>query len=307
MRLTNLIDELRREHPWLKVVGVAEVGATIVQGDTWKRRGLEYAGTGPLSVTWHHTASGGSQLGILRFELYKYDSAPGNNVNIAPDGTVYVLAVGSCYTNGKVTLRRFSRGMGGNNATSFTMEIHNPGNGTKPYPQAQVDACFAVSNTVNRLSRNKPTDLATHHELAPDRKTDPATAAAVQGPWKPRSCTSSGTWHGDDIRGEAVRRAGGATTPTTPTTPTTTEDDDMFVTTIIKHASRPHRYGTNKTGGGKVWLPSSGALEWQKKLLLLNGLSTDEQVYDDNDKFAGFGPILGPPPGDVDGWGNPKA
>jgi hypothetical protein len=191
VKLTTLADELRKDWPWLKVVEVAEVDTKVHTGDTWKRRGNEYAGTGPLNVTWHHTAASISDVNIVRFELYKYESAPGNNVNITPDGTVYLLAAGSCHTNGVVTQRQFSRGMGGNNSNSFTMEIHNPGNGSKPYPQPQVDACFATAITVNRISGNKPTDCCTHHELAPARKTDPATAAVVQGPWKPRSVTAS--------------------------------------------------------------------------------------------------------------------
>jgi N-acetyl-anhydromuramyl-L-alanine amidase AmpD len=203
MRLVGAADAIRAEGA--RVVEVAEVDNVIHEGDTWKRRGHEYAAGGPTCITWHHTAVDIPQVNIVRFELYKYESTPGNNVNIGRDGTVYLLAAGSTATNGAGTQLQFSRGMGGKNSTTFTMEIHNDGRG-QPYPQAQIDACFAVSNAINRLVGNQPTDLCTHHEYAMDRKTDPATAGAVQGPWQPRACTSSGTWHHDDIRAEAVRR-----------------------------------------------------------------------------------------------------
>lgn len=223
MRLTNLADELRREHPWLRVVEIAEVDNNVHQGDTWKRRGHDYA-RAPVNVTWHHTASGGSQIGILRFELYKY-SVPGNNSNVGRDGTVYLLAAGSAATNGSVTQRQFSRGVGGTNGTSFTIEIHNDGVG-QSYPSVQLDAVFALNQTVNRLCGNQVTDLATHHELAPGRKMDPARASVVQGLWQPRSVNSSGTWHGDDIRAEALARFNGAGSTPIPI-PIPEEEDDM--------------------------------------------------------------------------------
>jgi hypothetical protein len=209
MRLVDAAEAIRAEGA--HVVEVAEVtGSRVIEGDAWKRRGHEYT-RAPVCVTWHHTANDwtdvdGVDLGILSFELHKYASTPGNNVNIHPDGTVYLLAAGATATNGAGTQLSFSRGMGGKNSTTFTMEIHNPGNGGKPYPQAQIDAAFAVSNAINRLCGNLATDLCTHYEYAMTRKTDPAPATAVQGAWVPRPCTHAGTWHHDDIRAEAVRR-----------------------------------------------------------------------------------------------------
>ena len=212
MRLTNLADELRREHPWMTVIEVGDVrDGRIIVGDTWKRLGDEYAGSGPLGVTWHHDASGGAWVAIVDYEFHKYWPKPGNNANVNEFGHVALMASGSTATNGAGTLRRFSRGMGGRNSDQYTIEIHNPGNGSKPYTEAQLRTCFALNNTVNRLSGNQPTDLMTHHEWAPDRKTDPAPAHAVQGLWRPRAANGSGTWHGDDIRAEARRRAGSST------------------------------------------------------------------------------------------------
>jgi len=94
----------------------------------------------------------------------------------------------------------------------FGMEIGNNGVGEQ-YPQVQIDAAFLASNVINRQLGNLPSDLFSHNLYAPTRKIDPATALAVQGPWRPSSTTSSGTWSTDDIRLEAIRRAGSGPTP----------------------------------------------------------------------------------------------
>jgi LysM repeat protein len=87
---------------------------------------------------------------------------------------------------------------------------------------------------MNRRFGNLPGDLMTHagycQPSCPGRKIDPATAAAVQGPWKPRSLNSSGTWNQDDVRAEAARRAG--STPPTPTPPTPTPPSGSTYTVV---------------------------------------------------------------------------
>jgi len=94
------------------------------------------------------------------------------------------------------------------------------GTGAEPYPAAQIDACFTVSNVINAKSGNRPDDVCTHQVYAPDRKVDPATTDAVQGSFNPRSTTSSGTWSLPDLKAECNRRATG-------TTPPDPGDDDM--------------------------------------------------------------------------------
>ena len=71
-----------------------------------------------------------------------------------------------------------------------------------------------------------------------NRKIDPATAAAVEGPWKPRSTNSSGTWSQDDIRAECARRA--TTTPEPEPEPTPTPEEDDVI--IYLHSYRLHQH-----------------------------------------------------------------
>ena len=78
----------------------------------------------------------------------------------------------------------------------------------EPWPQVEIDTAFALANVLSALAGNLPTDIIGHAHY-PSRKIDPATAAAVQGPWRPRSINSSGTWNLDDIHAEC-RGAPGA-------------------------------------------------------------------------------------------------
>jgi hypothetical protein len=90
----------------------------------------------------------------------------------------------------------------------------------------QIDAYFAASNALNALFGNQPTDVISHALGAgdgwTDRKIDPATGDAVQGPWRPSSVNSSGTWSLAELRGECAARAGLAPPEPVPPTPTPT-------------------------------------------------------------------------------------
>jgi hypothetical protein len=118
----------------------------------------------------------------------------------------------------------------------------------------QIDAYFAGSNALNAHVGNLPTDVITHQVWAPTRKIDPATAAAVQGPWKPRSCTSSGTWDLDDIRAECNRRA------------TPDQEDDMPLTDddIERIAERVWQFQINDALTGKK-ANAASLLGWTRK------------------------------------------
>jgi hypothetical protein len=118
------------------------------------------------------------------------------------------------------------------NTYGFQIEAANAGTG-QTWPQAQVDAFFAISNALNAFVGNRPDDVITHQVWAPTRKIDPATAAAVQGSWQPRSSTSSGTWNLDDIAAECVRRAG--TNPPEPPPEDEMTDADWTKFTQIAH------------------------------------------------------------------------
>ena len=88
--------------------------------------------------------------------------------------------------------------------------------GAEPYPQAQIDACFTVSNVINAKSGNRPDDVCTQ-PVRPDRKVDPARGSAAGGPFDPREINGSGSWSLPDLRDECQRRAsGGVVTPPTP-------------------------------------------------------------------------------------------
>jgi hypothetical protein len=118
------------------------------------------------------------------------------------------------------------------NTHAIGMEIQNTGVGQAYSPEC-IDAAMRTSLACCAAYGLRPDDVAGHWDYAPTRKIDPATAAAVQGPWRPRSVTSSGTWSIDDLRAELNRRAAavGPTppdpTPNPPTPEPDTEEYDM--------------------------------------------------------------------------------
>jgi hypothetical protein len=214
--LTWLADELRA------------AGCTVVEYDSqWKTRGRSSGGfnTNPLGISWHHTAgaAGASAKSECDYMVHSSDNRPTCNIYIARDGAVWVLAAGATNTSGKggpLTLSRGTVAADCANTTTVGMEIGNNGVG-ETYPQPQIDAAFRASNCINRRLGNQPADVFSHNLWAPTRKIDPATAAAVQGPWRPRSTTSSGTWSTDDIRAECNARA------TSPPPEDDVTDDDI--------------------------------------------------------------------------------
>ena len=224
--LTWLADELRAG------------GCTVHEYDGWEDRARSsggFASGRPLAVFWHHTASQTSPSNDAHYMCHQSDNRPVANVLISRDGTVWVLAAGCTNTNGKGRLMDFSRGVvpvDSANSYVLGMEIANSGTG-EPYPQAQIDAAFKVSNIVNAKMGNQPTDVSTHQFYAPDRKIDPAMGGhTVQGSWHPSECTNSGSWLLSDLRNECARR--GTSTipppispPIPPPIPPPSEEDDM--------------------------------------------------------------------------------
>jgi len=201
--LTWLADELRA------------AGCQVHEYDTaWPTRSRSSGGFAatPLGVSWHHTAGavGASAQSECDYMVKSSDARPTCNIYVARDGIVWILAGGATNTSGKggpLTMSRGTVGQDCANTTTVGMECGNSGDGREPWPQIQIDAAFRASNAINARLGNQPSDVFSHQCYAPTRKIDPATAAAVQGPWIPRSCTSSGTWDCDDIRAECTRRA----------------------------------------------------------------------------------------------------
>jgi hypothetical protein len=159
--------------------------------------------------------------------------APVGNMLLDRTGTYWPIAAGASNCAGKGGPATFSRGtvpLDSGNTRGWQIEAANDGVGER-WPQAQIDAYFAGSNALNAHVGNLPTDVITHNVWAPTRKVDPATAAAVEGPWNPRSCTSSGTWNLDDIRNECSARA---STPPNPEDEEVTQADiDTIVAAVI--------------------------------------------------------------------------
>lgn len=166
----------------------------------------------PLCVMWHHTAGSDNAWGDAQYQCYSADARPISNITVDSKEAI-LCAGGATNTNGSGSNSpmSFSRGTVAKddmNRRAVGIEICNNGVGA-PYPEKQIGFLFALSNEINRRCGNQPTDVCTHEHYAPERKVDPARADAVQGSWRPRSCTSSGSWDVDDLRSECKRRAEG--------------------------------------------------------------------------------------------------
>ena len=174
-----------------------------------------------------------------------------------PLGVVWPIAAGAANTQGKGGPATFSRGVcpvDSGNSRLWAIEAANNGVG-EPWPRAQVDAYYATSNALNALFGNQPNDVITHalgEGLGwTDRKIDPATSAAVGGPWQPAAVTSSGTWSLDDIRFECARRWNGLPpVPQPDPDPDPAEEYDMAFIIINQATGQPALvYGDGKVTG----------------------------------------------------------
>lgn len=223
--LTDLAD-------WLDAAGL-----DVIEWSGWQSRARGSGGFDPgkpWCVMWHHTASQASIDSDAAYCATGSDDAPICNIIINPNGSVTVIAAGATNTNGKGQPLAFSKGTvpaDQMNTHAVGMEIANNGTG-EPYPVEQINAAFAASLVICGALWLEPDDVAQHWDYAPDRKIDPATAEAVEGPWQPHRVTSSGTWSLDDLRAECRARAGSPAPippPVIPAPPPTKEDDNMIV------------------------------------------------------------------------------
>jgi hypothetical protein len=284
---------------WLRAAGVH-----VVEYDGWKTRARSSGGYEPgrpHCVMWHHTASATSPANDCNYMCHGADARPVANVLIARDGAVWLMAAGATNTNGSGRSISFSRGTvptDSMNSYAFGMEIANNGVG-EDYPQAQVDAAFRVSNTMNARLGNQPGDVSTHQFYAPDRKVDPAMGGNnVQGPWHPRECTNAGSWNRDDLVAECKRRGSPPPPP---------EDDDMPhpFDGIWQMSGASAQYAVYK-GGYKVWIPDSATLEAKRALCAINGLPQGTNIEKNPAMFKAFGPVLGVIPSGYDEYGLKK-
>lgn len=208
------------------------VGLPVIEEAGWQTRARGsggYDGDRPWCVMWHHTASDTSPANDVNYIIHGCPDAPVANLYLSREGVVHVCAGGATNTNGKggpLTLTRGTVPLDSMNTHAIGIEAANNGVG-QPWPQVQIDAYFALSNALTAAYGLAPYDLATHAEWAPSRKIDPATAAAVQGPWGPGDINSSGTWNVDDVRFEATDRS----TPPTPNPPGGTDVQNYYIVT----------------------------------------------------------------------------
>ena len=251
---------------WLRAIGLV-----VVESDGWKTRARSSGGfaSAPLGIQWHHTASSTTPENDIAWQTEGCDDAPVGNMTIMRDGSVWMVAAGAANTAGKGGPLTLSRGVvpvDSGNSTTWAFEVANNGVGER-WPQVQIDAYFAASNELNRRFGNLPGDVFTHALSGGEalgwtsRKIDPATAAAVEGPWKPRSTNSSGTWSQDDIRAECARRA--TTTPEPEPEPTPPpEEDDMprFIYAFREYANTFADTGTHLSAEAFEAMVDAGAI-----------------------------------------------
>jgi hypothetical protein len=223
--VTEVLEVLRRAGC---VVGENE----ITNG--WQSRSRSSGGfdAEPLGVVWHHTASSTSPRNDLDYMINGSPDKPVGNVLLDRTGTFWPVAAGCANTQGKGGPSKFSRGtcpLDQGNTHLWAFEIANNGVG-EAWPQVQIDAAFQGSNALNAHWHNQLDDVITHALGSGDgytsRKIDPSTAAAVQGPWRPASANSSGSWLLADLRAECRRRAG--TIPTPNPEPKPSKETDMI-------------------------------------------------------------------------------
>ena len=223
--LTNLANWCRDE------------GLMVVEQGGWQHRARSSGGYDdgkPWCIMWHHTASDTSPANDANYMCFGSPDAPIANLLLARNGEVWVLAGGATNTNGKGGPWTGSKGTvpaDSMNTHAISIEAANNGVGEQ-WPQAQIDAFFRLNNMLAHRLGLSPDDCCTHQVYAPDRKIDPATAAAVQGSWRPGSVTSSGTWSLPDIEREALSRAGTLPPPQPLPPPTPVEGDEVLVVAL---------------------------------------------------------------------------
>jgi N-acetylmuramoyl-L-alanine amidase len=236
-------------------------GLTVTEQSGWMTRARSsggYAPGKPWCIMWHHAASApnSSAEAVADYASYGSDVAPVCNLVLGRDGAVIVCAAGATNTNGTGGPFTVSRGVipvDQMNTHAIGIEAVNTGVG-ESWPQVQIDAYFAINNALAAAYGLDPGDCCTHAAWTPGRKIDPATAAAVQGPWRPASINSSGTWALEDVQHEARRRA--------TTMPPPAEEDHMYLAhlqdgtvCVVGSAVRPVSGDEIAAGGPFAKLP----------------------------------------------------
>jgi hypothetical protein len=242
-------------------------GLVVATVDGWQTRARSsggYDGNRPWCIMWHHTASQTSAENDVNYIVSGSPDKPLSNLYLARDGAVWVCAAGGTNTNGKGGSQKMSLGIvpaDSMNTHAIGIEAGNNGVG-EAWPAVQVDAYFRINLALAAAYGLQPDDCRTHASYAPDRKIDPATAGAVQGPWTPHSINGSGTWSLNDVQTECRRRAGSQPVPPIPVPP----EDDMRAGPYLIQAT------------GKDGAPTGQVYATDGNMMTLRPLKTEEEL-----------------------------
>ena len=298
-------------YPWADIA--SDAGIVVKVTDTnagWEHRARSSGGfpATPLGTMWHHAASSNntSDEACVNYQVRGNPDNPVGNGTLGRNGDFWPIAGGASNCSGKGGPWPFSRGtcaLDSGNTTLVNFEVNNDGVGG-PWSVQLIDAYFKLSNAINAYLGNLATDVVGHHHYTPSRKIDPATAGAVQGPWKPRSLNSSGSWNLDDIKSECAARAGTSPGPGPGPGPGPTPppggDDEMLLG--IYQTNGPALY-VCYSGGNKFFITDDGMWDGAIQLCQSNNIPADPYPVQPG-FFAAMGMVVGPRPDGTDEWGN---
>lgn len=210
---------------WLADV-LRAAGLDVVEDNGWQTRSRSsggFTGGRPWGITWHHTASnpGSDGQSDVNFIARGSSVAPVYQLYVNRAGRIWTIAAGAANHAGSGgPWSRWSAGTvptDAMNTHGIALALANNGVG-EPYPAAQINTAFTASLAISRRLGRPVVDVVNHRDWT-TRKIDMATAAAVQGGWRPASTNTSGTWSLADLQAELTRRDSAAII--------IPEDDDM--------------------------------------------------------------------------------
>lgn len=278
-----------------------EAGLLTHEDAGWQHRARSSGGYEPgrpICIMWHHTASQTTPVNDVNYICRGSGDAPLANLLLARNGEVWVCAGGATNTNGKGGPISVSRGtVPKDSMNTYGLGIEAANNGVgEPWPQAQIDAYFALNNVLADRLGLAVSDLCEHAIYAPDRKIDPAVAESVQGPWRPGRINASGTWNQSDVVAEALRRS-------TPLPPPPEDDMAEIVEIQVEGADAVFLGHVAKVGAvtGILWCEwVNGSDDMQISRLLAYRDLNARVMRLAPDNFHGIG-LIGPVPS-----GDPK-
>jgi len=281
--------------PNAKDIAVA-TGFPVVEMSGWQTRSNSHGGFDQLQgITVHHTASGKSSdgAGDASYIATGSDSAPISNYYISRNGTIYVIAAGSCNHGGKGGPYSTPLGTIPQDKVNFraiSIEIGNTGTG-EVWPNDQINSSAQLcAKLMNAFGWTNANVVFAHKEWCgpgtstPGRKIDPF------GPWA--SGKDWGLQQGtiDVFRNVVEDCITDALLPDD-------EDDDM-ARAFVRHGApgSPNWNAFICFSGGKFWIPTMDALARVQSDFGYEPLAVDKTYME------ATGPVIGPNPTN-NSWG----